>query len=63
MMKGRRKAPKPWGGRFTRATDRMVERYTASIEFDRRLYKYDIQGSVAHARMLAKCGLVTRAEA
>ncbi len=62
-MKAQRKAPKPWGGRFARATDRQVERYTASIEFDRRLYKYDIQGSVAHARMLAKCGLVTRAEA
>jgi len=62
-MKARRKASKPWGGRFTRATDRLVERYTASIDFDRRLYKYDIQGSVAHAGMLAKCGLLTRAEA
>jgi argininosuccinate lyase len=62
-MKARRKIAKPWGGRFTRATDRLVERYTASIDFDRRLYKYDIQGSVAHARMLAKCGLLTRSEA
>ena len=62
-MTARRKGRKPWGGRFARATDPRVETYTASIHFDRRLYRYDIQGSVAHARMLAKCGLLTRAEA
>jgi argininosuccinate lyase len=62
-MKARRKAPKPWGGRFAKPTDPLVERYTASIQFDRRLYRYDIQGSVAHARMLAKCGLLPKAEA
>ena len=58
----KRKGGKPWGGRFKQATDPQVEAYTASIQFDRRLYKYDIQGSVAHARMLAKCGLLSKAE-
>src|SRR3972149_6047368 len=62
-MTARRKGHKPWGGRFAQATDPLVESYTASIQFDRRLYKYDIQGSVAHARMLAKCGLGAKAEA
>lgn len=62
-MTARRKVSKPWSGRFTRATHPGVEAYTASIQFDRRLYRYDIQGSVAHARMLAKCGLLTKAEA
>ncbi|NJD67929.1 MAG: argininosuccinate lyase [Candidatus Methylomirabilota bacterium] len=62
-MKTRRKAKKPWGGRFQQATDPRVEAYTASIHFDRRLYQHDIAGSIAHARMLARCGLLTRAEA
>src|SRR3990170_8331664 len=62
-MTVKRKTPKPWGGRFAQATDPGVEAYTASIQFDRRLYKYDIAGSVAHARMLAKCGLLSKAEA
>jgi argininosuccinate lyase len=62
-MKAGPRTRKPWGGRFQQATDPGVEAYTASIQFDRRLYKYDIAGSVAHARMLAKCGLLTRAEA
>ncbi|MCZ6457728.1 MAG: argininosuccinate lyase, partial [Gammaproteobacteria bacterium] len=43
---------KPWGGRFAEATDAFVETFTASISFDRRLYGYDIQGSIAHANML-----------
>jgi len=62
-MKAGSKSQKPWGGRFQQATDPGVEAYTASIQFDRRLYKYDIAGSMAHARMLAKCNLLTRAEA
>jgi argininosuccinate lyase len=61
-MKAGPRTRKPWGGRFQQATDPRVEAYTASIDFDRRLYKYDIAGSIAHARMLAKCGLLTRAE-
>jgi argininosuccinate lyase len=54
---------KTWNGRFAQKTDRMVESFTASIDFDRRLYPYDIQGSVAHCRMLARCGIITDKEA
>jgi argininosuccinate lyase len=54
---------KPWGGRFTEATNRLVEKYTASIPYDWRLYPYDIAGSRAHAAMLAKTGIITKKEA
>jgi argininosuccinate lyase len=54
---------KAWGGRFSQPTDAAVEQFTASIGFDRRLYAYDIQGSVAHCRMLAKCGIIADDEA
>lgn len=50
---------KPWGGRFTEPTDAFVEAFTASVSFDKRLYAHDITGSVAHARMLAKVGVLT----
>jgi argininosuccinate lyase len=53
---------KPWSGRFTEPTDAFVEAFTASVGFDRRLYQYDIQGSIAHARMLARAGILTEAE-
>ena len=53
---------KLWGGRFTEATDAFVEAFTASVDFDRRLYRHDIEGSRAHARMLAKVGVLTEAE-
>ncbi len=53
---------KLWGGRFTEATDAFVEAFTASVEFDRRLYRHDIAGSIAHARMLAKVGVLTEDE-
>jgi len=53
---------KPWQGRFNEETDRDVEEFTASISFDRRLYKYDIEGSIAHCRMLSKCGIITKKE-
>ena len=53
---------KPWGGRFSEATDAFVERFTASIGFDYRLYHHDINGSIAHATMLAKVGVLTEAE-
>ena len=43
---------KPWTGRFTEATDRFVEEFTSSVSFDKRLYRHDIAGSMAHARML-----------
>ncbi len=54
---------KLWGGRFTQATDKFVEEFTASIEFDQRLYRYDIQGSKAHAEMLGRQGIITVDEA
>lgn len=53
---------KPWAGRFTQPTDEFVEAFTASIDFDQRLYRYDIQGSIAHARMLAKQDIITDEE-
>jgi argininosuccinate lyase len=55
-------ASKPWSGRFGGETDRRVEAFTQSISFDRRLFKHDIQGSRAHANMLARVGLLTAAE-
>jgi len=51
-----------WGGRFSEATDAFVAEFTASVTFDKRLYKHDIQGSCAHATMLAKVGVLTDAE-
>jgi argininosuccinate lyase len=54
---------KAWGGRFQQATDARVEEFTESISFDSRLADADIAGSQAHARMLAKVGLLTAAEA
>ena len=51
-----------WGGRFSEPTDAFVARFTASVDFDKRLYRHDIQGSVAHARMLAKVGVLTEEE-
>jgi len=53
---------KPWGGRFTEPTDAFVEAFTASQTFDRRLYRHDIMGSRAHARMLTAVGVLTDAE-
>ena len=54
---------KLWGGRFSQPTDKFVEEFTASIQFDQRLYRYDIQGSIAHCRMLAKQGIISQDEA
>ncbi len=53
---------KTWGGRFAEKTDRRVEAFTASIDFDKRLYPYDIDGSMAHCRMLAKTGIISEDE-
>jgi argininosuccinate lyase len=53
---------KPWSGRFTEPTDATVEAFTASVNFDRRLYRYDIMGSIAHAQMLAHVGVLTDKE-
>ena len=54
---------KTWGGRFKEQTDEALERFNASIAFDRRLYAQDIEGSRAHCRMLAKQAIITKAEA
>jgi argininosuccinate lyase len=54
---------KPWDGRFAEGTDTSVEAFTSSIQVDRRLYPYDIEGSVAHCRMLAKVGVISDEEA
>ena len=54
---------KVWGGRFQEKTDALVDRFNASIRFDFRLYPYDIKGSMAHCRMLAKQKVITDDEA
>jgi argininosuccinate lyase len=54
---------KLWGGRFTGSAEDWVDEFGASIGFDQELAKQDIEGSIAHATMLAKCGIITEAEA
>jgi len=54
---------KLWGGRFTKNTDQLVEEFTASIHFDKELAEEDIQGSLAHVTMLAKCGIIPEEDA
>jgi len=49
---------KLWGGRFTKKTDKLVEKFNESFSFDRELYEYDIQGSIIHTEMLAKCSII-----
>ena len=51
-----------WGGRFSEGVDAFVARFSASIDFDRRLYRHDIQGSMAHARMLGQSGMLSESE-
>lgn len=54
---------KLWDGRFSEKTDALVERFTVSIQFDARLFEEDIEGSIAHSRMLANVGIISSAEA
>ncbi|MBU4035097.1 MAG: argininosuccinate lyase [Proteobacteria bacterium] len=54
---------KPWDGRFSQKTDKIVEAFTSSIDVDKRLYAHDIEGSIAHSRMLAKVSIITDKEA
>lgn len=61
-MKKHRKEQKLWGGRFAKPTDALVEKFTASIGFDSRLYREDIRGSIAHVRMLGKIHLLKKSE-
>ena len=51
-----------WGGRFTKETDKLVYNFNASISFDKKFYKQDMEGSMAHVRMLAKQGILTEGE-
>src|SRR5436190_1289609 len=53
---------KSWQSRISEATDKLAQSFVESISYDRRLYKHDIAGSIAHATMLAKVGLITDAE-
>lgn len=54
---------KPWSGRFSLPTDKFVEEFNASINFDKRFAEYDIKGSMAHVKMLAKQGIILEREA
>jgi argininosuccinate lyase len=56
------KTAKPWSGRFKEATNELVEEFTASIPYDWRLYPYDIAGSMVHAAMLGKQGIISKTE-
>ncbi|MEO7715606.1 MAG: argininosuccinate lyase [Capsulimonas sp.] len=51
-------APKLWAGRFSQETDALVHQFNASLSFDKRLWPYDIEGSLAHVKMLGKCGII-----
>ncbi|WP_024831653.1 argininosuccinate lyase [Ruminiclostridium josui] len=53
---------KLWGGRFAKGTDKLVDDFNSSIRFDSRMYKHDILGSIAHANMLGKCGIISANE-
>jgi len=53
---------KPWGGRFKESTDQLMERFNASINFDKKLYAYDIEGSIAHCKMLSRCKIISLPE-
>ena len=53
---------KPWSGRFRDRTHRLVETFTSSLSFDRRLYRYDLQGSIAHCKTLERAGVLSRKE-
>ena len=51
-----------WGGRFSEATDSFVAAFTASVGFDQRFARHDIEGSIAHATMLGQCNILTDSE-
>nr|MBI3614586.1 argininosuccinate lyase [Nitrospirota bacterium] len=56
------KTGKLWAGRFTERTNKLVEAFTSSLAFDRRLFPHDIEGSLAHAKTLGKAGVLTGRE-
>ena len=53
---------KSWQARISEATDKLAASFVESISYDRRMYKHDIAGSIAHATMLAKVGLISESE-
>lgn len=53
---------KLWGGRFSKSTEKLVDEFNASIYFDKKLYSHDIRGSIAHAKMLGKCNIISEDE-
>lgn len=57
-----RMSAKPWGGAFEQPTDQLLEQFSESVSFDHQMYAHDVRGSVAHARMLAKVGMLTGEE-
>jgi argininosuccinate lyase len=61
-MSDKKSSNQSWGGRFSEPTDTFVARFTASVNFDQRLYQYDIEGSLAHAAMLTEVGILTKQE-
>lgn len=62
QKKASAKSAKAWGGRFTEATDALVERFTTSLPIDQRLFEYDIQGSMAHCQTLEKARVLSKTE-
>jgi argininosuccinate lyase len=62
MARKSSKRKSTWSGRFSEPVDAFVQRFTASVSFDKRLALHDIAGSLAHARMLAACGVIGRAD-
>src|SRR5258706_10844721 len=62
MAKPASKQKKAWSGRFSEPVDAFVQRFTASVAFDKRLAPHDIAASLAHARMLAACGVIGRTD-
>ena len=64
MSSGEKSAAKakPWSGRFKEPVSDLVKRFTASVQFDQRLAEFDIDGSLAHARMLQAVGILTKAD-
>lgn len=58
----KKKTTKLWGGRFSKETDALTDQFNASINFDKRLFKEDIHGSIAHAAMLGRQGIITEEE-
>ena len=55
-------AGKMWAGRFTKEVDERVNDFNSAISFDARMYRYDIEGSMAHATMLGECGIIEKHE-